>query len=278
MMNNGIDLSNHFSINTANQINKIVAPFSTHISIKHFRYLKLYTNGSRIILANNPDCTRFLYELGHYKTMWFDGEFPEYLKEGWYLWDIMRTIYYNNTKTLFEAIINETLGLYHGITYIVKGIGFYEIYTFDTDHADIYRIDHKIIKQFIFYFKQEANKIIKQSDQERLVIPIKQPLLEHDPHNNKDKISAILQTLQSNRYYLGGKYKDVYLTAKEAQCVYWLIQGKSAEEISLIEKNSIKTVLCHLENIRRKLNCTKQTQIVRIILETGMLECLELYQ
>ena len=64
----------------------------------------------------------------------------------------------------------------------------------------------------------------------------------------------------------------MYLTEKEVHCVYWLLKGKSAEEIASIEGNTKKTVQFHFENIRRKLNCYKQTQIVPIILKSGILD------
>ena len=83
--------------------------------------------------------------------------------------------------------------------------------------------------------------------------------------------SVHLNNTRVNRYYLGGKFDGVYLTAKEAQCAYWLIQGKSAEEISMIEKNSVRTTEVHLDNIRRKLNCSKQTQILTTLFEVGFL-------
>ena len=61
------------------------------------------------------------------------------------------------------------------------------------------------------------------------------------------------------------------------QCVYWLIEGKSADEIAIIEGKSIKTINRHLENVRTKLNCYKQTQLVKIILDSGIFETLNLY-
>lgn len=269
---NKLDLERHFALTTSPTVSKIITPLTKLFYIKHFRYLKLYNNGSRIILSNNPDCTRFLYELGHYKKMWFDGEYPEQLTEGWHILEVMRTINCEGEVTPFEKEINKLLGVFHGITYIEKSVGYYEIYTFDTNHADIYSIDNKLLKQFIVYFKEQARKLIEQGEQEKIIIRLKQPLLEPDPYSHREKFSSFLEQTRVNRYYLGGKYRDVFLTAKEAQCAYWLIQGKSAEEIAMIESTSAKTTLFHLENIRRKLTCSKQTQIVRILLEMGFLE------
>src|SRR5436190_20405286 len=97
-----IDLNNHFSITVSNQISAIAAPLVESFAVKHFRYLKLYSDKSRILFSNFPDCTRFIYEDGTYQKMWFDGEFSEYLSAGCYLWDTLRS----TEKTAFEKEIN----------------------------------------------------------------------------------------------------------------------------------------------------------------------------
>lgn len=267
-----MNLSQHFALTTANKVNRIVKPLATEFNIKHFRYLKLYNDGSRVLLSNYSDCTKFIYEQGHYKNMWFDGEFPEYLTEGWHVWDVMRTIHCGGEISPLEKEINHILDLYHGRTFVNKGVGFYEIYTFDSNHSGIYQIDYGLLKHFILYFKEQAKKLIEESEKEKIIIPLKKNLAEHFYHPRKEKIIEFLKNTHIKRYYLDGKYSGVYLTAKEARCVYWLIQGKSAEEISMIENNSVRTVECHLENIRKKLNCYKQIQIVHILLEIGFID------
>ncbi len=270
-----LDLSQHYSITSADKVCKIITPLTEAFDITHFRYLKLYSNGSRILLSNYADCTRFYYEEGHYKEIWFDGEFPNCLTEGWHIWDVMRAVNCDSNKSTLELEINQLLKLYFGITYIVKGPDFYEIYTFDSDKAGIYQIDKKVIIHFILYFKQQAKSFIAQGEKEKIIIPLQTPLFECITHSNKAKILSTLETMRLNRYYLSGKYEGVYLTSKEAQCAYWLLQGKTAEEIAGIENNCLKTIECHFENVRNKLNCFKQTQLVKIILEAGIFACKE---
>jgi LuxR family quorum-sensing system transcriptional regulator SolR len=267
MINNGlIDLITHFSIVTADKVSKIIKPFTSAFNIKHFRYLKLYNDGSRVLLSNYADCTRFYYEQGHYKKMWYDGEFPEHLIEGWHLWDMMRIINYGSEVSPFEKEINHLLHLSHGLTYIKQGIGFYEIYTFDGNSPSIYQIDKKILLHFIFFFKEQARKLISRGEQEKIIIELENPLKNY----NKDKIINKFENMHINRYYLSGKYEGIYLTSKEVQCIYWLLHGKSVEEIAIIKSNSPKTIENHLDNVRNKLDCHKQTQLVRIIFESGI--------
>lgn len=272
-----IDLTNHTSITCADQIKKIIAPISSSFGIKHFRYLKLYTNGSRVLLSNYQQCTHFAYEQGWYKEMWFDGEFPENLIEGWHIWDVKRAIYEGGTISAFEEKIHQTLGLFSGMTYVSEGMGFYEIYTFDSDNPQIYTINIKLLMRFILYFKQQAQKLLKNSENEKINVKIKSSLPDKfHGHSNTNKVTTFIENTRINRYYLGGKYHGCYLTAKEAQCVYWLLHGKSIEEIAIIQNNSVRTIECHFENIRSKLNCYKQTQLVRVILENWIHNDIEL--
>jgi DNA-binding CsgD family transcriptional regulator len=267
-----IDLDQHFSITSAAKVKTITAPLSRQLGIKHFRYLKLYADKSRVLLSNFPDCTRFVYEDGTYQNMWYDGEFAEHLVEGCHLWDAKRS----DEKTPFEKEINQQLGLYHGITFVFPVNNYWEIYTFDSVNADIYQLDKKLLTHFMLYFKDQAAKLILQGESEKIIINNSQlnPINVYQ-HSHKDRVSDFLSQTRINRYYLGGKYKDVYLTSKEAQCIYWLIQGKSSEEIAMLENNSLKTIQRHLENVRGKLHCYKQTQLVKIILDEGIFDSLQ---
>ncbi len=269
-MSKTIDLNQHFSITSAKQISAITAPLVQHFGIKHFRYLKLYQDKSRVLLSDFPDCTRFVYEDGTYQKMWFDGEFTDGLTPGCHLWAVLR----GDEKSPFEHEINKTLGLYHGMTFVNAVNNYWEIYTFDSDNLGIYQIDKQIFTHFITYFKEQAANLIVRGESERITVP-NSDKIEIFPHANKNNILNFLKNTRIKRYYLSGKYRDVYLTSKEAQCIYWLIEGKSADEIAMIEGNSIKTINRHLENVRIKLNCYKQTQLVKIILESGIMGSLQ---
>jgi DNA-binding CsgD family transcriptional regulator len=264
------DLSQHIAITSTDQVSKIAAPLADNFGIQYFRYLKLYNDGSRILLSNHADCTRFFYELGHHKELWFDGEFPTYLVKGWHTWDVMRVVHYGGEVSSLEKEINKLLNLYYGLTFVTKGLDHFEIYTFDSNSPNIYLIDKKLLEHFIIYFKDQARKLIDYAEHEKLIIQLKEPILDNDI-SNKNKILAAIENMHINRYYLGGQYEGTYLTAKEVKCIYWLIQGKSADEIATIEGNTRKTVEYHLENARKKLNCYKQAQLAKLIVEAGLL-------
>ena len=265
-----MDLEHHLSITSAAQIDRIVTPLTHALGVKHFRYLKLYGDGSRVLLSNYPDCTRYIYETDRYRQMWFDGEFPQYLIKGWYAWNINRLSDDSKEEETFEKELNHQLSLYHGVTFVSPGLNYYEIFSFDMESSIIYQADKNLFSRFMFYFKDQANKLIERAEHEKILISLKQNLFNISLNKNAIAGAEFLENTQINRYYLRGQYSNVYLTAKEAQYIYWLIQGKTAEETAVIESVQTKTVQCHLENIRRKLGCYKQTQLVRIMLEADI--------
>lgn len=271
MENIGIDLNKHYCMTSENEVSKIVSPLVEVFGIKHFRYLKLYNNGSRIILSNHADCIRFIYGEGHYKKMWFDGGFTENLIPGWHVWDMLRAIYSNGEISSFEKEIKHSLSLSHGLTYVSEGDDFKEIYTFDTDNPGIYHIDKELFLRFMFYFKENAVKLIQHAENEKIIIPQQKKAIEsHQLPVDKD-VTHFVNKTSINRYYLNGKYRNVYLTQKEVQCLYWLLKGKTAEEIALIDGNRKRTIECHFENVKRKLDCIKQSQVIKIIIDAGIL-------
>jgi LuxR family transcriptional regulator, quorum-sensing system regulator BjaR1 len=64
------------------------------------------------------------------------------------------------------------------------------------------------------------------------------------------------------------------LTARQREILTWCATGKSAWEISRILNISARTVVAHLESIRRRLNASNTTQAVVMALRCGELDSL----
>lgn len=262
-----LDLENHISITSASVIDNITRPLRDALDIKFFRYLKLYKNGNRVLLSNIPDAIRYMYGQGQYVHMWYDGEFPEFLREGWYNWHLNSLLHKKPEKTNIESDVTSLLKVKHGITRVQEGEQFFEFFSFDTIDKNIYKVNNSLLQRFIYYFKDQAKKLIHIAENESFLIPIKNiQTMSKIP----DNLKFFLKETKINRYYLGGKYEDAYLTKKEMMCVRWMLEGKTAEEIGIIESIHPKTVQRHIENIKLKFNCSKQTQLIQLILNSGL--------
>lgn len=262
-----LDLEKHISITSAQSVNNIIRPLEQAFGIQFFRYLKLHKNGKRVLLANIPDAVRYMYGEGNYVDLWYDGEFPAYLKEGWYTWHINRLL---DTRPIEEKIENDLISLLqvdHGMTFVQEGDGYYEVFSFDTRENHIYQMDKNLLLQFISYFREQARKLIAIGERDAIVLPIQNRVKCTE---DEETLINFLKEIKVKRYYLGGKYGDAYLTVKEANCIRWMIEGKTAEEIAIIENIQSKTVERHIENIKLKFNCQKQTQVIQLLLKSGI--------
>ncbi len=268
-MINTRDLEQHISITSAHLIKKIIRPLRESFDIAFFRYLKLYKSGSRVVLSNLPDAIRYIYGEGNHVHMWFDGNYSEYLKPGWYTWHMNLLLDNREIGNKIHEDLTNLLSVCHGITFVQEYQDHYEIFSFDANGKEIYGIDKSLLLRFAFYFKEQAHKLIEIGEQNSLFIPVPKKI----ETNNKIKtLINFLDNTKINRFYIGGQKCNTYLTAKEAVCARWLLDGKSAEEIALIEGISTKTAQRHLENIKNKFNYSKQTQLIHMLLKSSLHE------
>lgn len=77
---------------------------------------------------------------------------------------------------------------------------------------------------------------------------------------SRAKQSAYAPT-RIKRFYIGDANGENYITYRELQCFKWLVLGKTADEIAMILNISKRTVDVHCNNIKRKFNCVKLTQV-----------------
>jgi DNA-binding CsgD family transcriptional regulator len=77
------------------------------------------------------------------------------------------------------------------------------------------------------------------------------------------KSSRIIKT-----YYLGEKLQNLYLTKREAECMFLLLKGKSINTIAAILKLSPRTIEYYLKNIKIKLNCRTKFDLIELILHS----------
>ncbi|MBU0455875.1 MAG: helix-turn-helix transcriptional regulator [Pseudomonadota bacterium] len=61
----------------------------------------------------------------------------------------------------------------------------------------------------------------------------------------------------------------VKLSVKEGECVYYLLRGMTAKEIGEIVHRSKRTIEGHFLNIKNKLNCSKKSELIEKLWESG---------
>lgn len=89
--------------------------------------------------------------------------------------------------------------------------------------------------------------------------------LNHIDHNISEHNSQPIQ------YILSENFDKYNLSNREAICLFYLIRGKTAKEISLILTLSIRTVEKHIDHIRQKLHCSSKSEIISKAISLGFI-------
>jgi DNA-binding CsgD family transcriptional regulator len=272
-----INLMNHSETNVHEIIKKICSPLFNLFKMTSFRYLRVYPDKSKINLCTDPHWSTFFDTNDFYNT-WnvFDPNKIKTPKNREIIWDIKSCM--DKTKDRPGKI--SSFNPCHGMTIIRTQPTYFELYDLvaHENHSKInylYLENIDLFERFIFYFKDQAKNIIQKCEKDRAQY-------NHFPENKKgsDKTISIfdmqirsefVQLTNTNRFYINTCNGDTYLTKKEMQCIYWVLMGKSAEEISLILNCSKRTVEIHLNNIKQKLGVAKITQATKSIIDSGLM-------
>ena len=67
------------------------------------------------------------------------------------------------------------------------------------------------------------------------------------------------------RYKLGANYKGIYFTKREAECMKWLLVGKTHSSIATILKLSPRSIEYYISNMRTKLGCRTKYQLIDLV-------------
>jgi DNA-binding CsgD family transcriptional regulator len=76
------------------------------------------------------------------------------------------------------------------------------------------------------------------------------------------KVNYQISPRHYSQYNLGEPFPTIYLTQREADCVFHLLQGKSMPAIAKDLKLSPRTVEYYLNKIKKKLNCHRNSEII----------------
>ena len=88
-------------------------------------------------------------------------------------------------------------------------------------------------------------------------------------------ISAFKEPRDLRTYYLGDAYPKLYLTKREAECMFWLMQDCTIAQAAFHMRLSARTVEFYVKNLKGKLSCQTKKELVSKILQTNLIAQLE---
>ena len=73
-------------------------------------------------------------------------------------------------------------------------------------------------------------------------------------------------------YKLGDKFKNIYFTEREAECMVYLLRGKSIRNVAGILHLSPRTVEFYVKKMKKKLECGTKFELIDKVAETDFLK------
>ena len=96
--------------------------------------------------------------------------------------------------------------------------------------------------------------------------------------NANEDVSYLIQSNNPIRpkifrvYSLGNHYGDIYFTKREAECMVWLLRGKTVNGVATLLKLSPRTVEYYLKNMKAKLRCRTKFELIDRVYESDFMK------
>ncbi len=216
--------------------------------ITGFFFIRMYPNGEFINLTSGTSWADFFFRKfydGAYKPE--DLQIHTYVNHGVALSEFNpQNQSWQDGKDYFNAgniiIISKKFDHYYENYYFHSNKDNHAINHFYLSNLDLFY-------KFVAYFKLQAMPLIKTAEENKFITPDKYLLYRKNIFEEDKKILVFPHELSS----------------KEIACISYLIQGKSAEEISIILSRSRRTIETHIESAKKKLNCQKISQLAYLV-------------
>ena len=215
--------------------------------VKFFHYMKSYENGAMATLCTNSHWLEHYYSEQYYKISTFRNS-PANYDEQYFLTSALQS----SRPIVRDALEGFEIG--SGIALVYPSKDHVETFLFctGTNSEDPYQFffNHlDILKNFVLFFRDQGRKLLDEASKNRILLPL--PREKTTLIRSKNEVNFPVK-----RYYIND---ETYLTSKEIDCLRYLAEGKSHEEIGLILNNSKRTIDVHVDNLKNKFNTFKST-------------------
>lgn len=243
-------LNTHPTFVYANDIKEICHPLKS-LDVDYFSHVMVDENGKFSAIGTCPEFAELYYKKKYYN---FDiHRSPLYQGQNYIVWDSVE-----RDPDLDEVYDDfKCFALGHSFTIAYEDLdGCKHYYDFSAKLGNE-SINHKYLnnlgslKVFILYFNEQinSNRNLKKGHEIKFVMK------KHDKPGDENSNQLALPI---NRIYFSN---NIYLTLREFQCLDYLSQGKTINEISVILSITLRTAKAHIGNIKNKLGCKNLFQL-----------------
>ncbi len=245
-------LENHLSWQLADVMKEICAPLHDTLQINYVDYARYYPDGRIVSLfTDKAYVNSFAQDLVTSKTP------NKIITAGLHLW----SEYINRD---FLTLASKQFRHEHGITILTEFNDYSEIFNLatypeNTEILAFYLNQQAILQQILNFIRKKAKKWINKVEDQPLIIPNRK--IETAPIKPvDDKLLALINEM--NSYEIKINNISVSLSKREAQCVHYLHQGKTAKEIARALDISHRTIEIYLDQVRSKTDSKSRIELL----------------
>lgn len=249
-------------------IEQICSPLFSSTNIDFMEFVRSYRDGSYLTLCNEINWLEYYFEHKLYLKTCFHGD-PQLYKKSYLLTDNLE-----HSQDIVKAS-SELFHINHCLSMVIPGNNYVDTFIFGTRKKDysiynFYFNNIDLLERFIYYFYDAAENLIKEHLKDKFKFPHNSSLIIKKEFSNFQRQKGLKQSLDVKNFILQGDLQ-CRLSKREVECLHWLEQGKSCEEIGIILNISGRTVESHLTRIKKKLNCYKISQLVSLARQHAVL-------
>ncbi|MEE3003199.1 MAG: helix-turn-helix transcriptional regulator [Pseudomonadota bacterium] len=116
------------------------------------------------------------------------------------------------------------------------------------------------------YWQQLINEVVEKNSKANVYTKSTNDLECPDKNKLKRKL---------RRYYLGNDMNHLYLTHREAGCVFYILQGYTMKETARELDLSPRTVEFYFKRIKEKFGCRSRSDLIKIFMKNDVLGTLK---
>ena len=265
-----------FELSQCNFINKLIAELKKNYGLSSFAYHKIFWNQKYIRLISHKEAAIYVNE--NIKDTTLEGMFIPLGQRYFFKTDVDKNCeYYQQILKPFA----EKFDMEHLVIKCQYNIGSTEMFIFTASKAvenfeRTFLSDQHVFSDFIFYFKQQTAKLLKENAhhfQKINVTPQIRTIAEKSATKLYNRIIAKNNSKNdTKRFYFEYKNNQFYLTKTEMKCIRLLLQGYSYQMIANKLSISTRTVQSNIDRLRRKMLFDNKDELIAFMHNSNLVE------
>lgn len=251
-----ITLDDHQCLKVSNDIASIGQPLFSYTPIEFFNFVRVFKNGSRLSLCSRADFMDFYFSNQLYNSSVF--VFNQ---------ECLNNRYFFHHTHIANSVIQvaaEKFNICYGLALIRQYDKYFDFYHFATSKSktniyNYYMNNIDLLERFSLYFDEKAQKIIQTV---KPYVPEQKVLIESSISTNlSNSETKFLKATQFKKIYLDKK-KNLFLTYREIECIYYFMHGFSAKEIGKKLKLSFRTIEYYVLTIKKRFQINSYIDLI----------------